>query len=152
MNRCLGLFLKPETPAHSLITATAIATLGILIAPTILLSEAFKGNVWASQICETEEFQSELINTAPDIEDDNVIVIGHLPDHNYVVVVPGQEDPLLAQVRTYVPDAFRSSSRLGDYIHAGAFETRREARTLALQLRSCRIRARVVYFRGGHPI
>ena len=104
------------------------------------------------EVCEAVQRGPSLINTTEDADDNNVIVIGHFSNHNYVVIIPGRRDDLLEQVRRYVPDAFRSSSRLGSYIHAGAFESRREAETLSKQLRACRIRARVVYFRRGRPI
>ena len=103
-------------------------------------------------ICEAVQRGPSLINTTEDADDDSVIVIGHFSNHNYVVIIPGRRDDLLERVRRYVPDAFLSSSRLGSYIHAGAFESRREAETLSKQLRACRIRARVVYFRRDRPV
>lgn len=104
----------------------------------------------ANTICEDMEFVVATINTLDD--DSEVTLIGHLPGRNYVVVVPGHQEDTLLEIRRYVPDAFFSSSRLGSYIHAGAFDNRSMAETLSKQLRACKIRSRVVYFRNGRPV
>lgn len=108
--------------------------------------------VHANEVCDVPAFESEAINTSDGIDEDGITVIGHLPEHNYVVVVPGRRDSLLITVRRYVPDAFSTSSRLGAYVHAGAFETRGKAEILSMRLRACKIRSRVVYFRNGRPV
>lgn len=110
-------------------------------------------DVRANEMCEALASESGSLNTAEEsLGEGEITVIGHLPAHNYVVVVPGRRDSLLMDVRQYVPDAFMASSRLGRYVHAGAFETRDAAETLSMQLRACKIRSRVVYFRNGRPV
>lgn len=109
-------------------------------------------NVQATEHCDIILFDSDSTNTFPEVEEDGVTIIGHLPNLNYVVVVPGQRESLLIDIRRYVPDAFMTTSRLGDYVHAGAFDTRRDAEVLSRKLRACKIRSRVVYFRSGAPI
>lgn len=77
----------------------------------------------------------------------NVIVVGRQSNLPYVVVVPGQTNNLLNQVRICAPDAFLSRSRQGNYVHAGAFAHRAKAESLTWLLRSQGLDARVVYFR-----
>lgn len=109
-------------------------------------------HVYASETCDVFSFESDVLNTLSEIEEGGVTVIGHLPNHNYVVIVPGRRESLLIDVRRYIPDAFMTSSRLGSYVHAGAFETQEEAESLSMRLRACKIRSRVVYFRNGRPV
>lgn len=106
----------------------------------------------ANLVCEEIVFEGTTINTLEEDAGSEVTLIGHLPNRNYVVIVPGRKEEVLLEVRRYVPDAFQSSSRLGAYIHAGAFDNRSAAETLSMQLRACHIRSRVVYFRNGRPV
>ena len=106
----------------------------------------------ANETCDTFSFDAGFLNTDETLEDSSVTIIGHLPDHNYVVVVPGRRESLLTEVRQYIPDAFMTSSRLGAYVHAGAFENRSAAEDLSMRLQACDIRSRVVYFRKGRPV
>jgi hypothetical protein len=75
-----------------------------------------------------------------------VILIGRLPQQHYVVIVPGTQ-ATLQQVRNYVDDAFLITSRLGNYVQAGAFFDWEQAKCLSDHLRSRRIDAQIVYFR-----
>ena len=109
-------------------------------------------STYANEVCDALSVESGTLNTDDPPEDGAIIIIGHLPEHNYVVVVPGRRESLLIDVRRYVPDAFMTSSRLGSYVHAGAFENRGDAESLSMQLRACKIRSRVVYFRNGRPV
>ncbi|MCU0566386.1 MAG: hypothetical protein MUF49_07295 [Oculatellaceae cyanobacterium Prado106] len=75
-----------------------------------------------------------------------VIVLGRIPDAPYRVVVPLRGDgTLLAEVRRCVADAFETTSPLGQYIQAGAFPTRSEARQLLRQLRRLDLDAQIFY-------
>lgn len=76
----------------------------------------------------------------------DVVVVGRQPSARYVVVVPGRSRENLARVRRCIPDAFIAQSRLGSYIHAGAFLDRSAAETVSWLMRSQGLDARVVYF------
>ncbi|AFW96706.1 MULTISPECIES: hypothetical protein [Nostocales] len=86
---------------------------------------------------------SKSVNT---VQQNNVIVIGKVPNRPYVVVVPGNSDQLLNVVRSYVSDAFLAKHRLGTYIYAGSSSKREEAECLSSVLKYHRIDARVIYF------
>lgn len=79
-------------------------------------------------------------------QQNKVILIGKMPKHPYVVVVPGHSEKLLNDVRSYITDAFLSQNRRGLYIYAGGFSQREEAECLSIFLRSHKLDARVVYF------
>lgn len=84
-------------------------------------------------------------NTA---QEGSVIVLGRPATHRYVVIVPAaQGSATLAAVRRCVPDAFRTSAKMGSYVNAGAFERRIDAENLAELLRLRGLDARVVYAR-----
>ncbi|MEM1240923.1 MAG: hypothetical protein AAGI45_13865 [Cyanobacteria bacterium P01_H01_bin.26] len=63
------------------------------------------------------------------------IVIGQAGDRPYVVLLTGRLQDNLSAVRSCIPDAFLTSSRLGSYIHIAAFDNSRDARDFASQLR-----------------
>ncbi len=86
---------------------------------------------------------NESVNT---FKEGNVIVIGRVPNHRYVVVVPGKSDKLLNTVRNYIANAFMAHHRLGTYVYAGGFSQRQDAECVSLFLRSHGLDARVVYF------
>ncbi|MEI3652657.1 MAG: hypothetical protein V6D39_22365 [Dolichospermum lemmermannii FEM_B0920] len=86
---------------------------------------------------------SKSVNT---VQQNNVIVIGKVPNRPYVVVIPGNSDQLLNVVRSYVSDAFLAKHRLGTYIYAGSSSKREEAECLSSVLKYHRIDARVIYF------
>jgi peptidoglycan hydrolase-like protein with peptidoglycan-binding domain len=67
-------------------------------------------------------------------------------NNRYVVVVPIQNNDTLNKVRQFVPQAVAASSRLGDYVNAGAFRDRSEAEKLSNALRDRGLDARVEYF------
>ena len=69
------------------------------------------------------------------IERDDRIVIGQADDRPYVVLLTGRLQDNLPTVRSCIPDAFLTSSRLGSYIHIAAFDNSRDARNLASQMR-----------------
>jgi hypothetical protein len=74
-----------------------------------------------------------------------VIVVGRARETPHVVVVPASSPATLNAVRQCVPTAFLTNSRLGDYIHAGAFANYNQAASLSAMLRSRGLDARVVY-------
>jgi hypothetical protein len=77
---------------------------------------------------------------------ENVIVIGKLPNNPYVVVIPGDSERLLNTVKSYITDAFLAKHKLGNYIHAGGFKNPQDAECVSNFLRSYSLDARVVYF------
>ena len=85
---------------------------------------------------------SKSVNT---VQQNNVIVIGKVPNRPYVVVIPGNSDQLLNVVRSYVSDAFLAKHRLGTYIYAGSSSKREEAECLSSVLKYHKIDARVIY-------
>ena len=127
--------------------------IGLVLFMTLALLYIHQPYAQANEVCEAVSLEADVLNTLPEtIEEDGVTVIGHLPDRNYVVVVPGRRESLLTEVRRYIPDAFMTSSRLGSYVHAGAFDSRDEAEILSMRLKACKIRSQVVYFRNGRPV
>ena len=77
----------------------------------------------------------------------DVLILGNSsPEARYVVVIPGSDLEVLTQVQQCVADAFITDSRLGAYIHVGAFSTRSDAEMVVLRLRSKNLSARVAYF------
>lgn len=74
-----------------------------------------------------------------------VIVLGKIQGKHHVVVVPANRPNTLDAVRQCIPNAFLTSSRLGNYVHAGAFADYNQAASLAWMLRSRGLDARVVY-------
>lgn len=88
----------------------------------------------------------EVSNSVSSFRQSDVIVIGKVPNHPYVVVVPGKSEQLLNAVRRYVNDAFLAQHRLGAYVYAGGSANRHEAECLSSMLRSHGLDARVVYF------
>jgi hypothetical protein len=62
-----------------------------------------------------------------------------------VVVVPIRNADTLYEVRQYVPTAFTTESRLGDYVNAGQYNDRYTAESLSSQLRSYGLDARVEF-------
>lgn len=76
----------------------------------------------------------------------SVIVIGRTKETPHIVVVPAHSPSTLNLVRQCVPNAFLTNSRLGNYVHAGAFADYNWAASLSAMLRSRGLDARVVYF------
>ncbi|NES86609.1 MAG: peptidoglycan-binding protein [Moorea sp. SIO2B7] len=63
----------------------------------------------------------------------------------YVVVIPARGNSTLIKVQKYVSNAFLADSRLGTYVHAGAFPDRQAAESHSFLLRSKGLDARVLY-------
>ncbi|HLO87428.1 MAG TPA: hypothetical protein VK203_20825 [Nostocaceae cyanobacterium] len=95
--------------------------------------------------CNSISNSSQRFNT---FQQGNVTILGQATGYPYVVVVPGDKQTQLQTVRKCVSDAFVSSHRLGAYIHAGSFRDYATAKRLEIILRSQKLDARVVYFRG----
>lgn len=77
---------------------------------------------------------------------DGRTVIGQLRRRPYVVVLTRDLQENLPAVRSCVPDAFLTSSRLGSYIHIASFDSYREAKTLGANLtKALDLRVRVVH-------
>lgn len=70
------------------------------------------------------------------------------PVNRYLVVIPKQDNSTLGRVRQLIPSAFLSSSRLGDYVQAGAYPTLEAANTQTALLRAQGLDARVTYARN----
>lgn len=65
----------------------------------------------------------------------------------FIVVVPGNDPSLLAEVRRYVPFAFPDAAQSGPFINAGQFASRSDATLVSNRLRGVGLNARVD-FRG----
>lgn len=63
--------------------------------------------------------------------DDGIIVIGHVRAQPYIVLSTTDPQSSLPVIRTCVPDAFLTSSRLGTYVQVASFDNYREAKDLA---------------------
>ena len=64
------------------------------------------------------------------IEKDDRIVIGQLSDRPYIVLQTYDLEESLPAIRTCIPDAFLTSSRLGRYIHVASFDNYSDANEL----------------------
>ena len=77
---------------------------------------------------------------------DGRTVIGQLRRRPYVVVLTRDLHENLPVIRSCVPDAFLTSSRLGSYIHIASFDSYGEAKTLGINLtKALDLRVRVVH-------
>ncbi|TAE54137.1 MAG: hypothetical protein EAZ76_10370 [Nostocales cyanobacterium] len=117
------------------------STLTIIIWPS-LLSTAF-GQVYPCGLPNT----TNIVQNMNVSRNRPVIVIGNVSEKPYVVVVPGNSQQLLTQIRKYIQDAFLTQNRLGTYIYAGGYKNRFQAQCWTNLLNSQGIDARVVYFR-----
>ncbi|HEY9654874.1 MAG TPA: peptidoglycan-binding protein [Crinalium sp.] len=77
---------------------------------------------------------------------DNTSAVSSSTRRRYVVVVPGSSSRTLSQVRAVVPSAVYSTSNLGRYVQAGAFDQRGFAEARATLLRANKLDAQVRYF------
>ncbi len=68
------------------------------------------------------------------VENDGRIVIGQVRGRPYIVLLTYDLQESLPTIRTCVPDAFLTSSRLGSYIHIASFNNYRDAKALAVQI------------------
>ena len=89
-----------------------------------------------------------------------IIVLGRLPQHHYVVIIPVStltpttKEPimttpqfvLLQRIRTIVPQAFLARHSLGQYIYVGGFEKLGLAQQQLRQIQPNIPNVRVVYF------
>ncbi|MBW4515522.1 MAG: hypothetical protein KME11_09880 [Timaviella obliquedivisa GSE-PSE-MK23-08B] len=83
-------------------------------------------------------------------QQEDVIILGKLPNAPYVVIVPlnGDADSnadVLSEVQQCVADSFQAESGLGKYIQAGAFARRSAAQQLTQHLYSLGLDARTIY-------
>lgn len=84
----------------------------------------------------------------PCTSDGNYLQPGDTTDQGqFIVVVPGNDPSLLAQVRRYVPFAFPDAAQSGPFINAGQFANRSDATLVSNRLRGVGLNARVD-FRG----
>ncbi|MTJ50286.1 hypothetical protein [Dolichospermum sp. UHCC 0259] len=118
-----------------------ITAIAIIVSCESLLSKA-----WAQSPNCIPQSLPEVSKSANTVQQNNVIVIGKVPNRPYVVVVPGSSEKLLKFVRNIAADAFLAKHRLGTYIYAGSSHKREEAECLSSVLRYYRIDARVIYF------
>ncbi|AFY70094.1 hypothetical protein Pse7367_1817 [Thalassoporum mexicanum PCC 7367] len=68
-----------------------------------------------------------------------------VPNNRYVVIVPSSVDSVLAEVRTIVPSAKFTVSRMGTFIEVQKYPDRRSADSLNRTLRNQGFDARVIY-------
>lgn len=67
-------------------------------------------------------------------ENDDRIVIGQVNDRPYIVLLTYELQESLPVIRACIPDAFLTSSRLGNYIHVASFDNYRDAKELVEQI------------------
>jgi hypothetical protein len=90
--------------------------------------------------------QPQRFNTLEtNLETGSIIYIGKLPNHPYLVIIPGNDPTTFSQVRSCVLDALQGSSGLGDYILVGNFAQRTLAEDLANTLRETGYPAQVIH-------
>lgn len=77
----------------------------------------------------------------------DVIVIGNQLNRRYRVIVAGDDDTTLSNIRACVLDAFVTRSQIGTYIQVASFERRSDAETIERILRRAGYRTRTVYSR-----
>ncbi|MEA5582406.1 hypothetical protein VB620_13780 [Nodularia harveyana UHCC-0300] len=118
--------------------------IGIIVT---ILGEVLIGKSWAQTPNCIANGSSEVTKRANSFGQGNVIVIGRVVSHPYVVVIPQRSNTALETVKKYISDAFLAQHRLGPYIHAGGFAQRSEAECVSHFLRNQGLDARVVYFR-----
>ena len=135
--------------AFSRFYVSLVASL-ISIIPTIVLSAI------ADESSKTTE---ELILTGT-IVPTETLVLGRLPQHHYVVIIPvsiltptpqesivtAPQFLLLQKIRTIAPQAFISRHALGHYIYVGGFDRLGLAQQQLRQIQPTIPNARVVYF------
>lgn len=80
-------------------------------------------------------------------QDGDTIVLGRVPNHPYVVVIPGDSPTQLQNLRRYVQDALIMTSRFGPYIQVGAFQQRQPAEQVSRWLAGLGFNTRVVFWR-----
>jgi hypothetical protein len=114
---------------------------------TTVLWENLLCQAWAQPANCIPRSLPKVSNSVNSVQQNDVIVIGQVPNRRYVVVVPGNSDQLLNLVRSYIPDAFLAQHKLGTYVYAGGSTKRTEAECLSNWLRYKGLDARVVYFR-----
>ncbi|MEM9213072.1 MAG: hypothetical protein AAGD25_01725 [Cyanobacteria bacterium P01_F01_bin.150] len=92
-----------------------------------------------------QQVQQELIDFTSPSSSSDVIILGQPENFPYVVVIPGNNREVLAEVQDIIPTAFFSSSRRGRYIYTASFLERRSADALNAQLRYLGFDAQVTY-------
>ncbi|MGM3307475.1 hypothetical protein ACSQ6I_16145 [Anabaena sp. WFMT] len=113
---------------------------------TTILWETLSCQAWTQPPSCIAKSLPEVSNSLNSFRKREVIVIGKIPEHPYVVIVPGNSYKLLNSVRSYVADAFIAQHKLGAYIYAGGSSYREKAECLSHLLKSRGLDARVVYF------
>jgi hypothetical protein len=119
----------------------------VTVIVTSVLWETLLSQAWAQSPNCIAKSLPEVNKSVNSVRQNDVILIGQVPNRSYVVVVPSNSDRVLNIVRSYVADAFLAKHRLGTYIYAGASNRRQEAECLSHVLRYHKLDARVVYFR-----
>lgn len=123
---------------HICCLATAILFLSLPVVPVSAQSED------CSFLASPEE-----LNT---LTDTDKITIGQLRNRPYVVLLTHNLQDNLPIIRTCIPDAFLTSSRLGSYIHVASFYRYREARDLAEYISSSLdVNVRVIHLNRLRP-
>lgn len=67
----------------------------------------------------------------------------------YVVVIPGNEQELLSEVRRFIPRAFLDATNAGPFVNAGEFDNISDATRISNRLRGVGFDARVEYIGLG---
>ncbi|MEL6228844.1 MAG: hypothetical protein AAFR24_02930 [Cyanobacteria bacterium J06627_3] len=82
------------------------------------------------------------------VEGDGRIVIGRVPDRPYIVLLTHNLQENLPTIRTCIPDAFLTSSRLGSYIHIASLDNYREAKELVNDInQTLDLDVRIIHYR-----
>ena len=87
---------------------------------TIVLCESLSSKAWGQSPNCIPRSLPEVSKSVNTVKQNNVIVIGKVPNRPYVVVVPGGSEELLKFVRNIAADAFLAKHRLGTYVYAGS--------------------------------
>lgn len=89
--------------------------------------------------------EPQTYNTA---EGDGRIVIGRVPNRPYIVLLTHNLQENLPTIRTCIPDAFLTSSRLGSYVHIASLDNYREARELVNDInQTLDLDVRIIHYR-----
>lgn len=86
-----------------------------------------------------------VVNIPPEDLPAGLDIFGQAESAYVVAVFEAEDDNLLQQIQRLYPEAARESSRLGNFINAGAFANRDRAAARVLELRGRGYNARLIY-------
>jgi len=83
------------------------------------------------------------------LEGEDKIVIGRVPNRPYIVLLTHNLQENLPTIRTCIPDAFLTSSRLGSYVHIASLDNYREAKELVNDINQVLdLDVRIIHYRS----